>query len=226
MKKHILYFLTLILLTSLFNACGEDSKLAKEETLYINDENLVWLTSDSLNQSFLMKDDNGISSSFTKQGDNHEFSPSSGGYFFVTTHITNTESYTQSYSSSVGLQYMTILTAGFEPFGNVLSLNFGKINIRYDFKYKKISEFYSDYGIKSTIMTDKGYEDQDKIYSTVDFIDSLEINNHVITNIMHIKFYDFYENYTNYTPCELFLAPQIGLIKYACKNGLTYNRQF
>ncbi|MCK5538946.1 MAG: hypothetical protein KAI79_19130 [Bacteroidales bacterium] len=228
MKSIILYIASIITLSTLLISCGEESKLAKEETFYINENNLQWNTSDNINDVFIVKDDNGISSSFTKWTDNHEFSPSWSSFMGITTSITNTESYTQSYKNNVDfyIDYMTILTAGWPPYGDYLSLSFGNISVHYDFKEQVISNFYSDWGYKSYLMTDKGYEKVEIIFSSVEFLENYEVNEQVFEQIMHFKFADFSEFYTDFTVTNVYLAPEIGLVQYSLKNGLNYKRVF
>ena len=216
------YLIILIILTMC--SCGEDDAL-KEETLYVSRENRDWLTADEVGSNFIMIDNNNIAQGFSMYQNSSDFSPSTSSYFGVKTKVTKTESYTQGYSSSYGQRFSYILTAGFAPFGDNLSIIINEISFTYDFKFKTIARISYELNYKSKLMTDKGYEENDKIYSTVEILDTITVNDRLFSGIIHFNFEDFSDKWSKFTIKELYVAKQYGLIKYTLENGITYERQ-
>ena len=205
-------------------SCGEENAL-KEETIYISKENKDWLTKDEVGSSFIMIDNNKISQGFLMSENSSYFSPSTTSYFWVNTKVIKTESYTQWYSSNYGQRFSYILTAGYTPFGDNLCVSINDILFAYDLKFKTIERINYDLNYKSKIMTDKGYEEDVKIYSTVELLDTLTVNGCLYSGILHFKFEDFRDKWTQFTIRELYLAKHYGLIRYSLVNGITYERQ-
>lgn len=206
-------------------SCGEDSAL-KEETIYFQDENKGWITSDSLGFNFIIVDNNGISQSFTMNRDNYEFSKSWGSFLGVNTDMTHAEYHYQAYTSNYGITYSISLTAGFEPFGDDLYIELDGIGFAYDFQFNTISRLYTDFGIKSKLMTDSGYELQgEDIYSTVNFYDTYLTTSDTFENVLHFQLNDFKDNWEDFTVTNIFIAKNIGLIKYELNKGITLERK-
>jgi len=121
MNKYLIILFVLII-----SSCGEDDAL-KEETLYISSENRDWLIADEIGSNFIMIDNNNIAQGFSMYQNSSDFSPSTSSYFGVKTKVIKTESYTQGYSSNYGQRFSYILTAGFAPFGDNLSISINEI---------------------------------------------------------------------------------------------------
>lgn len=204
-------------------SCGDDWAF-KEETLHIATENRDWITADQYGTSFIMVDNNKISQGFIMNHNSTDFSPSTTSYFGIRTRITKTESFTQSWTSNFGQGFMTILTAGFEPFGDRLSVSINEINFMYDFTFQTIGHIYFNSSYKSKTMTDTGYEENETIYSTVQILDSLTVNGIRYIGVLHFIFEDFPDLWTDFTVKEVYLAKHIGLIKYSLNDGVTYER--
>jgi len=219
MNKYLIILFVLII-----SSCGEDDAL-KEETLYISSENRDWLIADEIGSNFIMIDNNNIAQGFSMYQNSSDFSPSTSSYFGVKTKVIKTESYTQGYSSNYGQRFSYILTAGFAPFGDNLSISINEISFTYDFNFKTIARISYESNYKSKLMTDKGYEENDKIYSTVELLDTITINDRLYSGIMHFSFDDFKDKWSKFTIKELYVAKQYGLIKYKLENGITYERQ-
>lgn len=204
-------------------SCGEDWAF-KEETLYIAAENRAWITPDNYGTSFIMVDGNKISQGFKMNENSTDFSPQTSSYFGIRTRISKYESFTQAWSSNFGQRFMLILHAGSEPFGDRLSISIDEIDFMYDFKFKTIGHIYFDSSYKSKTMTDIGYEENEKIYSTVELLDSLTVNGVKYDGILHFSFEDFKDLWSDFTIKEVYIGKHIGLIKYSLNNGITYER--
>lgn len=211
--------LSIFLLFLLFTSC------VKEETIYFDSENKDWLMNFKIGDNFIMQDNNGISLSFSMNGDSYYMNESEGGYFFVTTHKQYTEYYYQNFTSNYGTQFSLSLTAGFQPFGDDIYIQLADIGFAYDCKFKTISRIDSPFGYLSKTMTDKGYENNVTINSTVEIMDSCVVNNIRYSNVLHFTFKDFKEKWGIYTVKEMFIVKKHGLIKYILNNDLTYERK-
>lgn len=215
-------FIILLLLTMC--ACTEKSAL-KEETVYVANENKDWIGKDSIGSDFLMTDNNSITQSFSMYQNSSDLSPSTSSYFGVKTKTIITESYSQGYSSIYGQRISYILTAGHAPFGDNLCISINDILFAYDFKFNTISRINFGLNYKSKQMTGKGYEETEKIFSTVELNDTLTLGGQLYSGVMHFKFMDFNDKWTKYTVTEMFFAKHYGLIEYSLNNGITYERQ-
>ncbi len=215
----------IVVIFTCFVSCGEESAL-KEETIYFQEENKGWLTADSLGYNFVIIDNNGISQSFTMNRDNYEFSKSWGSFLGVNTDMTHTEYHYQAYTSNYGILYSLSLTAGFKPFGDELYVVLDRIGFAYDLKFQTISRLSTDIGIKSKLMTDEGYELQgEDIFSTVEFSDTYLTNQSSYDNVLHFQLKDFINNWDKFTVTDIYIAKNIGLIKYELNNGIVYERK-
>jgi len=214
--------LILIFMTALCS-CGEDWAF-KEETLTIAAENRDWVTEDQYGASFIMVDNHKISQGFRMNLNSTDFSPSSTSYFGIRTHLTKTESFTQAWSSNFGQRFMTILTAGFEPFGDRFSISINELNFMYDFSFKTIGHIYFNSSSKSKTMTNTGYAENETIYSIVQLLDTLTVNGVRYDGILYFNLLDFKDEWSDFTITEIFFARHTGLIKYTLRNGVTYER--
>jgi hypothetical protein len=197
----------------------------KEETIYFDSENKDWITGYEIKDNFIMKDNNGISHSFSMTDNSYYFNESEGGYFFVTTHKESTEYHYQNFTSNYGTQFSLSLTAGFEPFGDDIYIKLDNVGFAYDFKYQTISRIDSPFGYLSRTMTDKGYENNVTINSTVEIIDSYVVNDLQYSEVLHLTFKDFVEQWEVFTVKEIFIAKKYGLIKYILNNDLIFERK-
>ncbi len=213
----------IILVVTVLCSCGRE-RAFKEETLYIASENRDWVTPDHYGTNFIMVDNNKISQGFSMNQNSTDFSPQTSYYFGIRTRISKYESFTQAWSSNYGYRIMFILTAGFEPFGDRFSISINELNFMYDFKFKTIGHLYFNSSYKSQVMTDTGYVENEKIYSTVEMVNTLTVNGVKYDGILHFCFEDFKELWTDFTVKEVYLARKYGLIKYSLNNGITYER--
>ena len=214
MNKEIIFLLLLF-----FVGC------VKEETINFDSENKDWITSYKIGDNFIMKDNNDISHSFSMTDNSHYFNESEGGYFFITTHKENTEYHYQNFTSNYGIQFSLSLTAGFEPFGDEIYIKLDNIGFAFDFKHQTISRIDSPFGYLSKTMTDKGYENNVTINSTVEIIDSYIVNDIQYSEVLHFAFKDYIEKWEPYTVTEIFITKKYGLIKYILNNDLIFERK-
>lgn len=205
-------------------SCRKDKAL-KEKILYVSLENKEWLSTDSLGTSSLMIDDNQISQAFSRYENSTDFSQSSTSQFGINTTNTKRESFSQGYSSTYGTRYSYLLTAGFSPYGDEISININKLSFAYDFKFKTITRVGYEGKYKSKRMANEGYEEREKILSTMDLLDSIEINGKKYSEILHFTLNDFSEEWSNLAIRELYIAKQYGLIKYSYQSKVTFARQ-
>lgn len=213
-----------ILALFLFWSCGEDSPLAREETYFVSNDKQEWLSNDSLGESFVMTDQNGISQSFTMHENKKEFDKSWGGYFFVTTHRTYREHIYQSYSSTYETNYSLSLSAFWDPYGDEIRAEVGSTSFTYNFNYECLSRLECGNGYLDKLMTDQGYEEDFKSYSSVKFLDSLRVGNTIYRELLHFTCLDLAEEWEDHTVKEIYLAKHYGLIQYKLQNGLVYSR--
>ena len=205
-------------------SCREDKAL-KEEILYVSPENREWLSNDSLGTSFLMIDDNKIAHAFSRYQNSTDFSQSSTSKFGIYTNSTKRESFSQGYSSTYGTRYSYLLTAGFLPYGDNISININELSFVYDFKFNTITRIGYRDKYKSKMMANDGYEEREKIFSTVELLDTMEINGKMYSQILHFTLEDYSEAWSNLTIRELYIAKRYGLIKYSYQSKVSVARQ-
>jgi hypothetical protein len=225
MAKHLpgMNRFVLLLIASLLCSCTEDWAF-RQETLTIADENRDWVCDDSLWSGFLMVDNNGISQGFNMKGNSTGFSPSRTLYFGIPTHSTQTESFTQSWSSNYGVSLMSILTAGFDPYGDHISISINGLDFMYDFKFKTLFNIWFQSSSLSRTMTDVGFDDNVTINSTVEILDRHTVNGTVYDSVLHFAFADFREMWRDNTVTNLYFAKKEGLIEYALHSGVVFRR--
>jgi hypothetical protein len=213
----------IILIMAILCSCGEDWAF-KEETLYIAAENRDWITPDKYGTSFIMVDNNKISQGFMMNENSTDLSPKTSSYFGIRTRISKYESFTQGWSSNFGQRFGITLQAGFEPFGDRLGISIDRIYFTYDFKFKTIVNISLNSSDLSKTMTDKGYEENETIYSTVELLDTLTVNGIKYEGILHFNLEDFKDQWSDFTITEVYIVKHIGLIKYSLNNRITYER--
>jgi len=216
------FLLPFILLFTI--SCGQENAI-KKETRFVLNENKEWLSDDAVGSSFIMMDNNQISQSFKMDQSGSGFSPSTSSYFWIKTKTIEVESYSQGFTPNYGLGFSFLLTAGSIPFGDNLTVSFGYFSFTYDFKYQTISRLSSQNSYLSKDMIDDRYEENQKIYSTVNLIDTLRINSHLYTDILHFRLEDFANEWAPTYLRDIYLAKHVGLIKYKLNNGVFYERQ-
>lgn len=209
---------TILLLSLLLIGC------VKEETINFDSENRDWITNYEIGDNFIMKDNNGITCSYSMTDDSYYFLESEGGVLFVTTDKEQTEYHYQNFTSNYGTQFSLSLTAGFEPFGDEVYMEFNDIGFAYDFKYQTISRIHSPFGYLSKNMTDKAYENNVTINSKVEILESYIVNDVAYFEVLHFTFKDYVEEWEPYTVKEIFVAKRFGLIKYILNNDLIIER--
>lgn len=213
-NKFLIAFLILLIAS-----CGEKGAL-KEETILFNEENKDWIITGNLGDNFLMIDSHGIAQSFMMNRNLHEFSTSAGSILFITTKITYREYHYQAFTSNYGNRFSLSLTAGYEPFGDELFIDLNNIGFSWDPKFNTVSRIDTPYGYRSKLMTDEGYEEDEPINSSAAIINSMEIDGVTYHDVLHFAFDDFRESWTDFTITDIYVAKQLGLIKYRYNNGV------
>ena len=216
MNKWVIFTVLLFCLS----ACGENHAL-KEETFMFDEENEGWIVGDSANHRFIMKDNNGIGFGFSLRDSSYYFGKSWSSILGITTHMSYKEYHYQNFASSYGVAFHLSLTAGFPPYGDDIYVGFDDIDFSYDFGYNTISRLDVFSKHKSMSMTDQGYEQQDeKIFSTVAFLHNVTIGDVTYETVLHFQLKDFTEELYNHSVKEIFIAKDVGLVKYILNSGL------
>jgi hypothetical protein len=211
-----LLFACVILLIA---SCGEKSAL-REVTYFFEEENRDWIVNATSGDNFLMTDSFRITQSFQMNNNSCYFTEGSSGILVFTTKRSFWEYHYQEFISNYGISFSLSLTAGDKPFGDNLYISLANTDFAYDLKHNTISRISTLFGARFKIRTDKGYEDDEPIYSTVELIGSLEIEGSVYKDILHFSFNDFNESWTEFTITDIFVAKQLGLVKYRYNNGI------
>jgi hypothetical protein len=220
-NKLLIFPLFLLFLVS----CGEDHALKKEK-YYFADEDREWLPADTLADVFLMRDNNGITLSLAKNSEDYYFNKSWSSFLGVNTHMSLTEYSYISYHSPFGQDLHISLTAGWPPYGDELYVSLNGIAFSWDFGYKTIHRLEAGDQYLSKLMTDDGYEEQEKIWSTVEFLDTLRTSERVYHDVMHFTLLDFMNSgqINPFRVRHIYLAKNRGLIRYDLQNGMWYER--
>lgn len=220
----VILFITAVILLS---ACGGEGNGLKTETYYFNEQNAEWLTKDTIADTFVMMDNNGISQSFSMRSDNYYFNKSWSSIIGITTQSSLTEYHFQSYRSSFGLKFSLSLTAGIPPFGDNIYINLEEVGFAYDFDFETVSRLETLFGYKSLLMNSDGYEvsEDGEILSSVEILDSLSTADTSYFEVLHFTFNDFNDQWTDYTVSEIFVAKEIGLVKYVLAGGVSAERK-
>ncbi len=214
-----------LLLLGLLTACGEDHAL-KKERFFFQEENTAWLPADTLDEVFLMRDNNGITISFIKKSEDYYFNKSWSSFLGVNTRMSLTEYRYLSYRTPFGQTFRISLTAGWPPYGDELYVSLNGIAFSWDFGFKTISHLEADDQYLSKLMTGNGYEEREKIRSTVRLLDSLRISERVYHEVMHFTLLDFMEEAPSkpFRVRDIYLAKEWGLVRYDLANGIRYER--
>jgi hypothetical protein len=208
-------------------SCGEDHALKKEK-FYFEEEHIAWLPADTLDDVFLMRDNNGITTSFYKNGDDYYFNKSWTSVLGINTRMSLTEYRYLNYASPFGGSLHISLTAGWPPYGDELYVSLNGTAFSWDFNFNTVTRI--EYGDRylSKMMVDDDYEETDKIHSTVEFLDTLRTAERLYHDVMHFTFLD--QNTGNdphpFGVKHIYLARYWGLIRYDLENGMWYERVF
>jgi len=205
-------------------ACGEDHAL-KKETIYIDEDNKAWLGQDTINQSFLMSDTNDIKQSFIFKYKDDNFSQSWSSILGINTNMTFTENHYKSYENNIGLSFSISLTAGYSPFGDELFISLDQTEIAYDLKYNTITRIYTPQAYLSKNYTETGYEIDEPIFSKAVILDSLTTNYNTYKDVLYFELIDFVNSMDDLSIVKIYIAKNIGLVKFQYKNGLYYERK-
>jgi hypothetical protein len=217
-----IFFLPVLLLLV---SCGEDHALKKEK-YWFADETREWLPADTLGDVFLMRDNNGITISFVKNSEDYYFNKSWSSFLGVNTRMSLTEYRYLSYRTPFGQDFHISLTAGWPPYGDELYVSLNGIAFSWDFGYKTIHRLEAGDQYLSKLMTDEGYEEQEKIRSTVEFLDSLRTAGKAYHDVMHFTLLDFIKTGQPdpFRVKHIYLTKTWGLIRYDLANGIRYER--
>ncbi|MEA3451373.1 MAG: hypothetical protein U9Q83_05660 [Bacteroidota bacterium] len=204
-------------------ACGENHAL-KEETIYFDDNNADWLIEDTVDYSFIMIDNYGISKSFSMINNSYYFGKSWTTILGINTEMTFSEYHYQSFTSSYGQNFTISLSAGFEPFGDEIYIVVGETAFAYDIKFKTVSRLDLNGEYLSKTMYEDGYGDETEINSIVEILNNYTVNDIVYAKVLHFTLKDFSSKWHDNTVTEIYVAQKYGLIKYALNGGTEYYR--
>lgn len=220
MKFRILIF---CILPFFLLSCGENSAL-KEETYYFEETHRAWIPDYDQNFQFVVSDTNGISESFMLDQDETYFTKSWGSFLGINTDMTHTEYHYQAYSSSYGNRFTISLTAGWPPYGDEIFVTMNDVEFAYDLKKERVSRVYSEFGSKSLLMTEDGYEENETIHSTVTILSNTSIGSNEYNEVLQFVFLDYAEEQKPLTIKEIYIAKDCGLVKYVYNNGISFSR--
>ncbi len=218
--SYLLILLALILVSS----CGENSDGLKTETHYFDETNKAWIPDISKNQ-FIMQDSNGISQSFTRNRNQHEFNKSWSSVFWITTLTTYTEYHFQEYQSSFQNHFNLSLSAGWCPFGDEICITMNGVHFAYDLTLNHVTRVGTNSETISHSQTDEGYSTDEAIYSDVEMLYNYTVNGITYDTVLHFTLRDFTNQQTELTATEIFVAKNIGLVQYTLKNGISFMRK-
>ena len=226
-ENRSIYGFAVLILMMLLAACGGEKTALKEETFYFQKVHADWIASDSIDDSFIMTDNNGISQSFVMNHNSYYFNKGWSSFLGVNTGMTLTEYHHQAYHSGFGMSYTFSLTAGDPPYGDHVFISLGDVGFRYDFDLETVFGLDTPFGYMSYLITDKGYEVEDdgEILSEVDILDSLDTHYASYKEVLHFNFNDFNDLWTDFTVTEIYVAKGVGLVKYVLAGGITGERR-
>jgi len=210
----------------LLSCGGEGEHPLKEEYFYLEETNKDWLAPDSIGEVFIMKDLNEISSSFLMTGNNESMGKSWSTVLGINTRTSYTEECFQSFKSGYGMVLGISMRANSPPHGDNITISLEQVGFSYDFDFETIYTLDTPFGYKNLLMTDKGYEvhDDGEIMSTVEILDSLLTSYGTYQEVLHFAFKDFTNYWTDFTVTEIYLAKEVGLVKYVLASGISGER--
>ncbi len=213
-------------LVLILSACGGEQGALKEEKLYFNQLHAGWITSDTINDIFIMTDNNKISQSFVMRSDTYYFNKGWSSFLGINTSMTYTEYHYQAYTSGFGMRYSFSLTAGSPPYGDVVFVSLNDVGFQYDLEFETVFGLDTPFAYKSYLITSEGYEvhDDGEIFSSVEILDSLVTSYESYEEVLHFTFNDFNDQWTDLTITEIFLAKEVGLVKYVLAGGVSAER--
>jgi len=208
---------TVILLYSC--SCPDEDEVSR----YFSNSTKEWFVDSCDNDFFLMVDNQLISESFSLYNKNYE-------QFHVNNYSRNesciksqVEKYYREYNSTYRHNFKLSIYAYYN--GDEISIKVNNLDFRYNLELQKLVDiFYDNYSL-SKYYTDDGLEG-DAIYSSVDFMDTLTVNQKLYTGIMHFTLNDFTDYQNEFTVNEIFIAKHFGLIKYKLQGGIEYAKLF
>ena len=210
----------------LLSCGGEGENPLKEEYFYLEEIHKEWLAPDSIDQVFIMKDNNGISSSFLMTGNQKNMGKSWSTVMGINTRTSYTEECFQSFSSGFGMTLGLSMRANSPPHGDNIFISLEQVGFSYDFDFEIVHSLDTPFGYKNLLMTDKGYEvhDDGEIRSTVEMLDSLSTSYGTYQEVLHFTFKDFNQYWDDFTVTEIYMAKEVGLVKYILASGLSSER--
>lgn len=173
-----------------------------------------------------MKDINGISSSFEMTGNSESMGKSWTTVMGINTRTSYTEECFQSFSSGFGMTLGISMRANSPPHGDNISITLDQVGFTYDFDFESVHSLDTPYGYKNLLTTDKGYEvhNDGEIRSTVEMLDSLLTSYGTYQEVLHFTFRDFNNYWTDFTVTEIYLAKEVGMVKYVLASGISSER--
>jgi hypothetical protein len=223
--KYLNNFL-LILTFSILFSCGDETAI-NEEHYYVDSEHKMWLSPDTLNTNFVMIDNNEISLSYCLLHTRSDMSKSESKNFGINIKFTYREEISQFYQSTYFQGFSTLISAGIDEennIGDVITLGLGNTAFSYDFKYKQLTYIHCGNNTISTTYTSEGLKPDKEFYSTIEFIDTMTLQNILYKDIMYFNLNDFNDSIVDLDITDIYIAKNIGLIRYTFKNGLDYQR--
>lgn len=196
----------------------------KEETIYFDAENKGWISFGTENETFLLKDNNGISTDFQQFSNESYFLEGSSAFIVFTYRRTFREYTYKKFMSWVYNNNFSIsLTAPYEPPGDELSVKLNKTGFAYNLNNKVLTRIEVNPAIYTEGVNEYVSEPEDEIKSKAEII-SLTIEDVQYNEVLHFTLNDLQSNWNEFTVTEIYIAKGIGLIKYKLNNGITYER--
>jgi len=199
------------------------SSCVNEETIYFNDDNRGWIDYSSENESFLMIDNNNITNDFQQFSESSYFQEGSSAFVFITYKRMFREYISRQYHSLIyNNRFSMSLEAPYEPPGDELFVKINKTGFAYNLNEKTLTRIE----VNPTIYFDGVNEyvsNPEDIKSSIENIEAT-IANKVYKDVLHFTLKDLNSNWEDFTVTEIYVAKNIGLIKYKLNNGITYER--
>ncbi len=208
----------------LVTACGEDHALKKEH-FYFAPENVGWLPADTLPETFWIRDNNGITYSYTLSTEDHYMNKSWSSVLGINTRMSFNEHHYKEYRSPNGSAFHISLTAGWPPFGDELYVSVMGTSFAWDLGLETLSRVEAGEMYLSRGMTETGYDEHQKILSTVEMLDTLRAGGTVYPDVLHFTLLDLPGGTPNpWRVIQIYLAKEWGLVRYDLACGIRYER--